>query len=413
MPKGRFFAIPGRRGSSCGRRRRSSAARGGGGCASPRRDRRQRRPSGSIASARRRGRARPPRRDRAGPSRRPGRRPSTQERRRELGEGREAADGARRDHVVGLAPAGGRLGPAQLLGPPAHDPARCSSPAASIARSMNSHLRPDRLDQVDPRGRAARPRAPGRETRRPRRRRRSPAPAQRLDLEPAERVGDVDAPRLLGVADASSARAGSLPSSSTMACEAQPRVGAGRGRRGPRSGLVNRSTQRRDDDAALGLVALAEGLDPGAFLEAVVDDAALGRGHRLELDLLARSRAPARPRGRPGARRPRDGARGSRRRRPRRACAPRGRGRPPGSRAAAPRRSSGRGGRSGGRGPRPSTRPMISSSSSDTSTLRVDVELVDDPSRTARTRSTGSSARAWSSSAAIGASLIASRSPWR
>src|SRR5688572_32941089 len=42
--------------------------------------------------------------------------------------------------------------------------------------------------------------------------------------------------------------------------------------------------QRSDHHAALGLLALAVGLDPGPVLEMGVDDAALLSAHRLELD---------------------------------------------------------------------------------------------------------------------------------
>src|SRR5215211_2975507 len=50
--------------------------------------------------------------------------------------------------------------------------------------------------------------------------------------------------------------------------------------------------ERRDDHAALGLVALAERLDAGAVLQVLVHHAPLGRGHRLELDLVARLEGP-------------------------------------------------------------------------------------------------------------------------
>src|SRR5688500_12763442 len=55
-----------------------------------------------------------------------------------------------------------------------------------------------------------------------------------------------------------------------------------------RSVVVGRLDEWGDDHAAVGLVALREGLDAGAVSQVVVDDFALRGGHRLELDLLAR-----------------------------------------------------------------------------------------------------------------------------
>ena len=170
--------------------------------------------------------------------------------------------------------------------------------------------------------------------------------------------------------------------------------------------------QRRDDDAALGLLALAERLEPGAVLELVVDDLALGRASSARARSPCRSRAPARRRGRPGARPSRGAARGSRRRRPRPACARRGRGRRPGSRAAARRRSSARGGRSAARASSPSTRAAISSSSR-RRRPRLEVERVDDlveqrprPARPARREASPRSLIAASSSFAAAAGAV-------
>src|SRR5688572_28394082 len=56
-------------------------------------------------------------------------------------------------------------------------------------------------------------------------------------------------------------------------------------RRSPRS--LRAGDERSDDHEAIGLVALAVGLDPGAVLEPVVDDTALLRRHRLEVHRAA------------------------------------------------------------------------------------------------------------------------------
>ena len=103
--------------------------------------------------------------------------------------------------------------------------------------------------------------------------------------------------------------------------------------------------ERADHEVALGLVALAVGLDVAALAQVLVDDPPLERRQRVELDRLARPRAPRRQRRRPRPAAPPRGARDSRWRRSRPAPTT---GRP-GTRSAAPgagrRRSSGRGGR--------------------------------------------------------------------
>src|SRR5919108_3647261 len=59
-------------------------------------------------------------------------------------------------------------------------------------------------------------------------------------------------------------------------------------RRGSPRARSSTADQGRHDHAPLGLIALAEGLDARPILEMLVDEPPLGRGHRLELDLLAR-----------------------------------------------------------------------------------------------------------------------------
>ena len=101
------------------------------------------------------------------------------------------------------------------------------------------------------------------------------------ELEPGERVGDVDAP---GVGVADGAERGGVGSEQLEHRRQAARGAPGRARRIRRVGSVPH--QRGDDHAALGLLALAEGLEPGPLLEVIVDELALGGGHRLELDLL-------------------------------------------------------------------------------------------------------------------------------
>ena len=123
-----------------------------------------------------------------------------EERRGELRDGRQAADGPRGYRIVSLAPT--RRGAAS-----AHASARVQTtralaiPADSIALRMNSHLRPiDSIRSTRASGQGNREHqsgeaGPGPDVRDPLR------PAQRLDLEPAEGVGDMDPPRLGGIAD--------------------------------------------------------------------------------------------------------------------------------------------------------------------------------------------------------------------
>ena len=215
--------------------------------------------------------------------------PSAQQRRRQLGQRREPADRAGGDRVVGLAPASRRRLGRPGLGALADDP-RVGDPRSLDRLANELALAPDRLDQVDAARRAARPRAAGRESRRRRPRRRSAA--RRAAPRPRGR----SASRRRGRATRAPGRA-----RRSAPCGRRPAA------RGP-----SRSAARAWSDswtAALGLGAqsLSSGATitqrsgsspslkvstPGAILEVLVDDATLARGHRLELDLLARLQRP-------------------------------------------------------------------------------------------------------------------------
>ena len=192
----------------------------------------------------------------------------------ELGQGREAADGAGGDDVVGLAAVRGCARSSERV----LRTVALGIPASAMARLMKSHLRPtDSIRSTWALGRATARARPGKP---------APAPtsairaacAQLRDLEAGEAVGDVDLPGAL--VDDGADRGALL--GEQLEDLAQRLAAGGVERRGG----VRRSLRDEggDDYAAAGLVALAVGLDPGALLEALVDDAALLGAHRVHLD---------------------------------------------------------------------------------------------------------------------------------
>ena len=266
----------------------------------------------------RRGR-RPPRRRRGLPSRRPAPRPRAAAAPRTRPAPASERDGASGDHVVGAgalaaAHSSARAGTARAL----------AIPAAAASRSIRSALRRGGLDQVDLRvGQRDRQRQPGEPGTRARCPRSGSGRAQLRDLEPGQgrratwrrASGSLDGRG--GGSSAASGPAGreaidragwkliAVPITATVRVKRRQRARA----------------DGRDDQPALGLVALAVGLDVGAVAQVHVHDLALRGRHRLELHRRGRTRArPRRPGRRRAAARPR-GARGSRRRRPRPACA--------------------------------------------------------------------------------------------
>ena len=151
-------------------------------------------------------------------------------------------------------------------------------PAASAARRMNSHLRPtDSTRSTCAAGSATARARPGKP---------APAPTSAIrgglpqlgHLEAGEAVGDVHLPGALvdHGADRGPLRGEQvedhLQRLAPGAVERRERVGAHSGE------------QRRDDHAAVGLVALAVGLDPGALFQPFVHDPPFLRAHRVHLD---------------------------------------------------------------------------------------------------------------------------------
>ena len=154
---------------------------------------------------------------------------------------------------------------------------------------MNSHLRPvDSIRSTRASGSATASGA--RESRRPRRGRRSGAPAQRRDLEPGQRVGDVDAPRLLGVAHRArrrrvlgEERENGAQRRARLVGELEP-ARARLGAQSLSSGAT--MTQRSGSSPSLKVSIPARSLRCWWTTRR-----SLG-GHRLELDLLARLQRP-------------------------------------------------------------------------------------------------------------------------
>ena len=99
------------------------------------------------------------------------------------------------------------------------------------------------------------------------------------DLEAGQAVGDVDLP---GAVVGDRADRGALLGEQREDDLQRPALGRAEGSR--RVGGLTTVDERRDDHAAVGLVALAVGLDPGAAFQPFVDDAALLGAHRVHLD---------------------------------------------------------------------------------------------------------------------------------
>ncbi len=201
-----------------------------------------------------------------------------------------------------------------LLGPRADHLSRCAGPAARMSRVRKSHLRPGSR-RAAPRRRAGPPRAPAPEGRPPSPRsatfcrRRGPR-----ELEGDERIGDVDVdgpPRIPHGRRRPPIGGHGLqkPLAAAADLRAIEAVAARRADRGPAGdrrirliqvplarGCVSRETLRspligvpwRDDEEALGLVALAVRLHVPAVAQVFVHDPPLERGQRVELDRLAR-----------------------------------------------------------------------------------------------------------------------------
>ncbi len=194
-----------------------------------------------------------------GPSRRPARRPRASKGRGELGERREPADGARGHRVVSLAPARRRAAQRPGLGALADDPRVGDSRVARSPWRMKSHLRPiDSTRSTRALGQGDREHQ-ARESRRPRRRRRSSRLAQRRP--PRGRSGSRRRGRATRAAgsrtEVGAARVGGQQVEHPAERLHAP-VGAARSRRLDRRSIAD---QGRDDHAALGLLALAERLD--------------------------------------------------------------------------------------------------------------------------------------------------------
>ena len=214
-----------------------------------------------------------------------------EQRRGELGEGREAADGAGGDRVEGLACRRRAASSSER----ALRTSALAIPAAAIARRMNSHLRPtDSTSSTRAAGSATARTRPG-----------NPAPEPISAIREAAASGSTSSPVRLSSTWTFQACAGSVTELTEARSSASSSSTISSARRAPGSrfgGCGRRSLrdERRDDDAAVGLVAFAVGLDPGALFEVLVDDAALLGAHLVHLDRAVARRAPARRRGRRG-----------------------------------------------------------------------------------------------------------------
>ena len=144
---------------------------------------------------------------------------------------------------------------------------------------MKSHLRPtDSIRSTWASGRATARARPGKPAPAPTSAIRS-AVAQLGDLEAGEAVGDVDLP---GALVDHGADRGAL-----LGEQLEDLAQRLRGRAGSSAAVGSRAhsaTRGATIDAAVGLVALAVGLDPGALFQPLVDDAALLGAHRVHLD---------------------------------------------------------------------------------------------------------------------------------
>src|SRR5690606_31197351 len=153
---------------------------------------------------------------------------------------------------------------------------------------MNSHLRP--TDSI------ASMRAPGSATASGNVGKPAPAPTSAMAW--AARSSGTSSPVSESATCARQAALGSRTDVSERGSSAsRSRTASSRARASPSSstgtaGWLLVREERRDDHAAVGLVALAEGLQAGPVLEVVVDHLALGRRHRLELDLAAGLQRP-------------------------------------------------------------------------------------------------------------------------
>src|SRR4051794_36984338 len=156
--------------------------------------------------------------------------------------------------------------------------------AAAAARVMNSHLRPiDSTRSTVAAGSATASGKPGK-----------PAPEPISPIRVAARSSGTSSPVRLSSTCTRQARSPSVTeltdarspasSSNTVSSAARPSGSSAAEGELMAPGRTSLGDERGDDHAAVGLVAFAVGLDPGALFEVLVHDPALLGGHLVHLD---------------------------------------------------------------------------------------------------------------------------------